>query len=95
MRPATEGNTLNFTVTLSPAPTQSVTYYYATYQDTARGGGQDYRGHYATALTFSSGADEQNHFRLDHRRYGRRVGRTVLCLHYGLLQQASEQRDTE
>ena len=52
---ATEGNTLNFTVTLSPAPTQSVTYYYATYQSTARGGGQDYQGHYATALTFSSG----------------------------------------
>ena len=52
---ATEGNSLSFTVTLSPAPTQSVTYYYATYQGTARGSGQDYQGHYATALTFSSG----------------------------------------
>ena len=52
---ATEGNALSFTVTLSPAPTQSVTYYYATYQYTARGGGQDYQGKYATALTFSSG----------------------------------------
>ena len=52
---ATEGNPLTFTVTLSPASTQSVTYYYATYQGTARGGGQDYQGSYATALTFSSG----------------------------------------
>ena len=49
---ATEGNSLTFTVTLSPAPTQSVTYYYATYRGEAT---DDYQGHSDTALTFSSG----------------------------------------
>ena len=52
---AEEGETLSFAVTLDRSPTGSVTYYYATYQSTARGGGTDYTGHYATALTFSSG----------------------------------------
>ena len=52
---ATEGNTITFTVTLNPAPTSSVTYWYATYQGSARGGGADYQGKFATALTFNSG----------------------------------------
>ena len=52
---ATEGNTITFTVTLSPAPTSSMTYWYATYQGSARGGGDDYQGKFATALTFNSG----------------------------------------
>ena len=54
---ATEGNTITFTVTLTPAPTRSVTFYYATYQGTARNTAQkrDYQGKFATALTFNSG----------------------------------------
>ncbi len=54
---ATEGNTITFTVTLTPVPTSSVTYYYATYQGTARNTAQkkDYDGKFATALTFNSG----------------------------------------
>ena len=54
---ATEGNAITFTVTLTPAPTSSVTYYYATYQGTARNTAQkkDYDGKFATALTFNSG----------------------------------------
>ena len=51
---AEEGDSLTFTVTLDQTPSSSVTYYYATYQGTARGGGTDYTGHYATALTFSA-----------------------------------------
>ena len=54
---ATEGNTITFTVILTPAPTSSVTYYYATYQGTARNTVQkkDYDGKFATALPFNSG----------------------------------------
>lgn len=54
---ATEGNTITFTVILTPAPTSSVTYYYATYQGTARNTAQkkDYDGKFATALIFNSG----------------------------------------
>ena len=52
---ATEGNAITFTVTLTPAPTRSLTYWYATYQGSARGGGEDYQGKFATALTFNSG----------------------------------------
>ena len=54
---ATEGNTITFTVILTPAPTSSVTYYYATYQGTARNTAQkkDYDGKFATALPFNSG----------------------------------------
>ncbi len=52
---ATEGNAITFTVTLTPAPTSSLTYWYATYQGSARGGGQDYQGKFATALPFNSG----------------------------------------
>lgn len=54
---AAEGNTITFTVILTPAPTSSVTYWYATYQGTARNTVQkrDYQGKFATALTFNSG----------------------------------------
>ena len=50
---ADEGDSLTFAVRLDRAPTSSVTYYYATYRGTA--GSADYTGHYATALTFSTG----------------------------------------
>ena len=52
---AEEGESIVFTITLDRAPSSVVTYYYATYQATARGGGTDYTGHYATALTFGAG----------------------------------------
>ena len=52
---ATEGNAITFTVTLTPAPTSSLTYWYATYQGSARGSGEDYQGKFATALPFNSG----------------------------------------
>ena len=50
---AEEGDSITFTVTLDRTPSSTVTYYYATYRVTAGSG--DYTGHYATALTFSSG----------------------------------------
>ena len=58
---ATEGNPVRFTVTLNPAPTRSVTFYYATYRLTATGVGtnRDYAGVLATALTFGSGESSQ------------------------------------
>ena len=57
---ATEGNPVRFTVTLNPAPTRSVTFYYATYRigntvSGLPGSGQDYEGKFATPLTFGSG----------------------------------------
>ena len=57
---ATEGNPVRFMVTLNPAPTRSVTFYYATYRigntvSGLPGSGQDYEGKFATPLTFGSG----------------------------------------
>ena len=50
---AEEGDPVVFTVTLSRTPVADVTYYYATYR--GRAGSDDYVGHYATELRFSSG----------------------------------------
>ena len=51
-----EGESITFTVTLDKAPTIPVTYYYATYQGTARTDvDDDYRGHEDQALTFRPG----------------------------------------
>ena len=52
-----EGQDLVFTVTLDRAPSGSVTYYYATYQGTARGSGpgQDYYGKDSSSITFNNG----------------------------------------
>ena len=50
---AEEGNTLRFTVTLDRAPSETTTYYYATYRSTAQR--NDYDGHLATPLVFRAG----------------------------------------
>ena len=51
-----EGESITFTVTLDQAPTSPVTYYYATYQGTARTDvDDDYRGHDDQELTFRPG----------------------------------------
>ena len=50
---AVEGDSLVFTVMLDRAPAEAVTYYYATYQGTARS--EDYVGHDDTALRFGPG----------------------------------------
>ena len=50
---AKEGESIDFTVTLDRAPTDTVTYYYATYRNTA--GGNDYTGHRDRVLTFRPG----------------------------------------
>ena len=50
---AEEGEAVEFTVTLDRAPTEALTYYYATYRGTA--GRDDYDGHYATELRFGVG----------------------------------------
>ena len=50
---AEEGDSLVFTVRLDRAPAEAVTYWYATFWDTA--GGDDYTGHDDTALRFGPG----------------------------------------
>ena len=50
---AMEGEALRFTVTLDRAPSETTTYYYATYRSTAQR--NDYDGHLATPLVFRSG----------------------------------------
>ena len=54
---AEEGEALEFTVTLRRTPSDTVTFYYATYRGTA--GRDDYAGHFATALRFGSGERSQ------------------------------------
>ena len=50
---AKEGESIDFTVTLDRAPSGTVTYYYATYRNTA--GGEDYTEHRDRALKFGPG----------------------------------------